>query len=46
MALWKVIGMFHVTMWIVQFIGHGVFEKRAPALLDAWDQVLTNQLPI
>jgi len=20
--------------WIAQFIGHGVFEKRAPALLD------------
>ena len=31
--------MFHVTMWILQFIGHGVFEKRAPALLDSWDQV-------
>ena len=25
-------------MWIAQFIGHGVFEKRAPALLDSWDQ--------
>jgi 2-hydroxy fatty acid dioxygenase len=24
----------HVTSWIVQFIGHGVFEGRAPALLD------------
>ncbi|KAJ1931796.1 hypothetical protein FBU59_006593 [Linderina macrospora] len=23
-----------VVAWIVQFIGHGVFEKRAPALLD------------
>jgi uncharacterized membrane protein YGL010W len=24
----------HVVSWIVQFIGHGVFEGRAPALLD------------
>ena len=24
----------HVVCWILQFIGHGVFEKRAPALLD------------
>jgi len=24
----------HVITWIAQFIGHGVFEKRAPALLD------------
>ena len=24
----------HVTSWIAQFIGHGVFERRAPALLD------------
>ncbi|KAJ3121198.1 hypothetical protein HK100_012491 [Physocladia obscura] len=24
----------HVTAWIFQFIGHGVFERRAPALLD------------
>lgn len=23
-----------VVSWLVQFIGHGVFEKRAPALLD------------
>lgn len=26
--------------WIVQFIGHGVFEKRAPALLDNLLQAL------
>ncbi|CAK81285.1 unnamed protein product (macronuclear) [Paramecium tetraurelia] len=25
---------FQVACWILQFIGHGVFEKRAPALLD------------
>merc|ERR1711879_120555 len=30
--------VFHVIMWIAQFIGHGVFEGRAPALLDSWDQ--------
>ncbi|CRK13133.1 2-hydroxy-palmitic acid dioxygenase mpo1 like protein [Verticillium longisporum] len=24
----------HVVCWIFQFIGHGAFEKRAPALLD------------
>ncbi|KAJ9303122.1 hypothetical protein DTO271G3_496 [Paecilomyces variotii] len=24
----------HVVSWLVQFVGHGVFEKRAPALLD------------
>jgi uncharacterized membrane protein YGL010W len=24
----------HILSWIVQFIGHGVFEGRAPALLD------------
>lgn len=24
----------HVISWIAQFIGHGAFERRAPALLD------------
>lgn len=24
----------HVVSWILQFIGHGFAEKRAPALLD------------
>ena len=28
----------HVGAWILQFIGHFVFEGRAPALLDSWDQ--------
>jgi uncharacterized membrane protein YGL010W len=28
----------HVSAWILQFIGHGIFEGRAPALLDSWDQ--------
>ena len=31
----------HVALWIAQFIGHGVFEKRAPALLESWHQVKT-----
>ncbi|KAJ3031494.1 UNVERIFIED_CONTAM: hypothetical protein HDU68_003434 [Siphonaria sp. JEL0065] len=24
----------HIVAWLIQFVGHGVFEKRAPALLD------------
>lgn len=24
----------HITSWLAQFVGHGVFEGRAPALLD------------
>merc|ERR1711939_566106 len=24
---------FHIVGWVAQFIGHGVFEKRAPALM-------------
>ncbi|KAG7097224.1 hypothetical protein E1B28_004595 [Marasmius oreades] len=27
-------GMIHAVCWIAQFIGHGVAERRAPALLD------------
>jgi len=38
LPLWKAVLAFHVFCWIVQFIGHGVFEGRAPALLDSWDQ--------
>ena len=30
----------HIAAWILQFIGHGVFEGRAPALLDSLDQAL------
>jgi uncharacterized membrane protein YGL010W len=32
--LWKTLLYVHVGSWIAQFVGHGVFEKRAPALLD------------
>ena len=31
-----------VAAWILQFIGHGVFEGRAPALLDSLDQVFND----
>merc|ERR1719222_1361259 len=31
--LWQAVLAFHVAAWIAQFIGHGVFEGRAPALL-------------
>ncbi|ETW05117.1 hypothetical protein H310_04138 [Aphanomyces invadans] len=37
---WRMALGIHVTAWIIQFIGHGVFEKRAPALLDSWDQAI------
>ncbi|KAJ1858568.1 hypothetical protein LPJ73_001888 [Coemansia sp. RSA 2703] len=33
------IGLF-VFSWIIQFIGHGAFEKRAPALMDNIVQAL------
>jgi len=36
--VWKVALAIHITGWILQFIGHGVFEGRAPALLDSLDQ--------
>jgi uncharacterized membrane protein YGL010W len=26
--------LLHGTSWIAQFLGHGLAEKRAPALLD------------
>lgn len=38
--VWKVALAIHVAAWILQFIGHGVFEGRAPALLDSLDQAL------
>ena len=33
MANYIAIGV-HISSWIAQFIGHGIFEGRAPALLD------------
>jgi uncharacterized membrane protein YGL010W len=38
-AIYIASGLF-VASWIAQFIGHGVFEKRAPALLDNLFQAL------
>merc|ERR1712055_827854 len=36
--IWKVALAIHICGWLLQFIGHGVFEGRAPALLDSIDQ--------
>ncbi|SPN96730.1 related to DUF962 domain protein [Cephalotrichum gorgonifer] len=36
----KVAIIVHVVCWLVQFVGHGVFEGRAPALLDNLIQAL------
>ncbi|RUS13821.1 hypothetical protein BC937DRAFT_94715 [Endogone sp. FLAS-F59071] len=33
----------HVFSWIMQFIGHGVAEKRAPKLFDNLFQGLSDQ---
>jgi len=30
----------HITSWLAQFVGHGVFEGRAPALMDNLIQAL------
>ena len=32
-ANWIAIGV-HIFSWLAQFVGHGIFEGRAPALLD------------
>lgn len=37
---WKIVLVTQLVCWIGQFIGHGVFEKRAPALLDNLTQAL------
>ncbi|KAG6903327.1 hypothetical protein C0995_013080 [Termitomyces sp. Mi166 len=31
---WNLAVLIHVSSWIAQFLGHGLAEKRAPALLD------------
>jgi hypothetical protein len=41
----------HGAAWIAQFIGHGVFERRAPALTEnltqgAWDYRVTHTVLI
>lgn len=30
----------HIASWLLQFVGHGIFEGRAPALLDNLVQAL------
>ncbi|KAL8227553.1 hypothetical protein R6Q57_015137 [Mikania cordata] len=32
--VWKVVLVVQLISWTAQFIGHGLFERRAPALLD------------
>eukprot|EP00741_Cyanophora_paradoxa_P007560 tig00001155_g7312.t1 len=32
----------HVLCWVLQFVGHGVFEKRRPALLDSLVQAFAT----
>ena len=38
-APWFALGI-HVVSWCMQFYGHGVYEKRKPALLDSLVQSL------
>jgi len=30
----------HIVSWLAQFVGHGIFEGRAPALLDNLNQAV------
>jgi uncharacterized membrane protein YGL010W len=39
---WQVALGVHCFAWIMQFIGHGVFERRKPALFDSLDQALVT----
>lgn len=34
LTLWNALIYIHIFSWIAQFVGHGFFEKRAPALFD------------
>jgi len=38
------IGAVHAFSWIAQFVGHGVFEGRKPALMDNLLQVFSAPL--
>ncbi|TRY80397.1 hypothetical protein TCAL_04717 [Tigriopus californicus] len=38
--IWQAAWVIFFLAWTFQFIGHGVFEGRAPALLDSLDQAL------
>lgn len=37
---WKVGAAIQLVSWISQFVGHGIFEKRSPALVDNLFQAL------
>ncbi|OWZ20719.1 hypothetical protein PHMEG_0004834 [Phytophthora megakarya] len=39
---WQIALGVHSFAWIMQFIGHGVFERRKPALFDSLDQALVT----
>jgi uncharacterized membrane protein YGL010W len=41
-AGWQIALPIHIIAWIIQFIGHGVFERRKPALLDSLDQAIVT----
>jgi uncharacterized membrane protein YGL010W len=36
--VWKIALGIHVASWLAQFYGHGVHERRAPALFDSLGQ--------
>jgi uncharacterized membrane protein YGL010W len=38
--------IIHVVAWIAQFYGHGVHEKRSPALIDNLFQVRCRCVPL
>lgn len=40
----QVITAIHLVSWILQFLGHGIFEKRKPALMD--NLLLTFNAPV
>lgn len=42
MPAWHVALPIHIAAWILQFIGHGVFERRKPALFDSLDQAIVT----
>ena len=36
--IWRIALGIHIFSWLAQFYGHGVHEKRAPALFDSLGQ--------
>ncbi|KAJ0399419.1 hypothetical protein ATCC90586_000393 [Pythium insidiosum] len=39
-SAWVIALPIHLVAWTLQFIGHGVYERRKPALLDSLDQAI------